>query len=199
MRYWTDIGSDVNWTDYHGKWARRAPDGSYYVLDWTNMIDACGCDAEGGPEYVCEVKRVDLDDLSPETIAQALACVGMRLLGNDSIVTDGADRVVATADDRERHSLVLVEACTSYGCAQPIESFSGSEYPARIRAKARRYAESLMKDAPRLQERLERPVNKIGSTAREYGRGDIDAALNRGPFDTSKNLMRKLHGLPPVE
>jgi hypothetical protein len=42
-------------------------------------------------------------------------------------------------------------------------------------------------------------MGKVGSTAAEYGRGDIDAALNRGPFDQGKNLMRKLHGMPPVE
>jgi len=180
MKGWTDVGSDVNWVDYHGKWARKAADGSWYVLDWTNMVDACGAEGEDCP-YVCEVKRVDLSDLSAETLKSALDCVGLDL---DDVKPEHRD-------------CALVEACVSYGCAQPLESFSGAKYPERIRANARRYAEQCMKDAALLAERLARPVNRIGSTAAEYGRGDIDAALSRGPFDTGKNLMRKLHGLPP--
>ena len=42
MKRWTDIGSDCNWADYGGKWARKAKDGAYYILDFTNMYDACG-------------------------------------------------------------------------------------------------------------------------------------------------------------
>jgi hypothetical protein len=196
MKGWIDIGSYINWEDYGGKWARRAADGSYYVLDFTNMLEACGEEAADCP-FVCEVKRVDLSDIPDERIKSALQCVGLRFLG-DAIVSDSGDEV-APAGDTRRRELVLVEACVSYGCTQPLESFSGAKYPARIRAEARRYAESLMKDAAALQVRLDHPVNAIGSTAAEYGRGDIDSALNRGPFDTGKNLMRRLHGLPPGE
>jgi hypothetical protein len=183
MRGWIDIGSDVSWDEYGGKWAKRAPDGSYYVIDFTNMWDACGeeeCKRDGQARWVCEVKRVDLSDLSEKQLQSALDCVGCDL-----------------DDVPEAHrELAKVEACVSYGCAQPLESFSGDVYSSRIRAEARRYAETLMRDAEALEVKLESPVNRIGSTAREYGRGDLDAALSRGPFDTAKNIMRKLHGLP---
>jgi hypothetical protein len=55
-----------------------------------------------------------------------------------------------------------------------------------------------MRDAALLAERLARPVNRIGTTADEYGRGDIDAGLDRGPASQEKNLMRKLHGKSPL-
>jgi hypothetical protein len=202
MKGWTDIGSDVNWSDYGGKWARRAADGSYYVLDFTNMWDACGeagCKRDGQDQYVCEVKRVDKYDMPWERIEKALACVGARFLNgapDGAIVNDQGD-VLAEAGDMPRIDLVIAEACVSYGCTQPLESFSANTYPGRVRAEARRYAETCMKDAALLADRLARPVNKIGSTAAEYGRGDIDAALHRGPFDADKNLMRKLYGFPP--
>lgn len=199
MKGWKDIGSDMSWSDYGGKWARRSPDGSYYVIDWTNMYDACGeeeCKRDGQSEYVCEVKRVNLAGLRPDNITSALQCVGLRLTA-EGIVSESGDLISGTADSRGRRELVLVEACVAYGCAEPIESFSGDIYPLRIRAEARRYAESCMRDAGLLAERLARPVNAIGSTAEEYGRGDIDAALSRGPFDMTKQIMRKMQGLPP--
>jgi len=198
MRGWTDIGSDVNWGDYGGKWARRAKDGSWYVLDFTNMWDACGeedCKADRQAQYVCEVKRVNLSTLPIDRIKSALACVGSRMTV-EGIVSDSGDLIAAK--DSEGHMLAIVEACVSYGAVEPLNSFGGDNYPSRVRADARRYAETCMKDAALLAERLARPVNRLGSTAAEYGRGDLDAALNSGPFDTAKNLMRKLSGMPPV-
>lgn len=185
MKGWIDIGSDVNWSDYGGKWARRANDGSWYVVDFTNMYDTCGegeCRRDEQCQYVCEVKRVDISQLSDKQLQSAYDCVGLDL--ND-----------VSSEHREA---AQVEACVVYGFAQPLYSVNGDHYPERIRARARRYAETCMKSAALLAERLARPVNKIGSTAEEYGRGDLDSALNRGPFDIGKNIVRQLHGLPPV-
>lgn len=195
MKGWTDIGSDVNWSDYSGKWAKRAKDGSWYVVDFTNMWEACGREAkaDGCSQFVCEVKRVNLATLPTANVLSALKCCGYRMTA-DGIVSDQGD--LLAAKDTEAHMVAIVEACVSYGFAEPLDSFSGDHYPERIRAQARRSAETLMKDAAALQKRLARPVNTIGSTAEEYGRGDINAALDRGPFDPAKNLMRKLHGLP---
>jgi len=185
MRKWQDIGSDVNWSEYGGKWAKRARDGSWYVVEFTNMWEACGeddCKRDGQPQYVVEARRIDLSDLDDKTLKSALDCISCNL-----------------ENVPEKHrELAKVEACASYGCYQPLDSFSGDHYPARVRADARRACEALMRDADALEMALDRPVNRIGSTAREFGRGDIYAALNRGPFDTGKNIMRKLSGLPEV-
>jgi len=219
LRGWTDIGSDVSWEDYGGGWARRATDGSYFVLDFDNMQEACGSDVsdDDPARYVCEVKRVNLSTLPIANLVAALKSVGLRYVmlddkgtlmpaGNSegepdlrlAIVSDSGD-VVATEADTTHMQLVCIEACVSYGCAEPLYSATGATRPRNVRADARREAESLMRDAAKLRTALDRPVNKLGSTAEEYGRGDIESALNRGPFDVGKNLMRRLSGLPPVE
>jgi hypothetical protein len=149
MKGWIDLGSDVNWVDYHGKWGKRAKDGSWYVIDFTNMVDACGSEAEDCP-YVCEVKRVDLSELTDGSRHRALDCAGVDL-------EDVAP---------EHREAALVEACVSFGFMQPLDSFSGAKHAARIRANARRAAEALMRDAAKLETALERPVNAIGSTVR---------------------------------
>lgn len=131
LRGWTDIRGGIDWAGYGGRWARRAKDSSWYILDFTNMWTRAGATLRVDREYVCEVKRVDLSDISEENLKRARECVGLDL--ND---VDEADREIAQ-----------VEACVSYGCAQPLNSFEGSSYPARIRAEARRYAETCMRDA----------------------------------------------------
>jgi hypothetical protein len=198
MKGWTDAGSDTNWEDYGGLWARRAPDGSWYVLRWTNLWDAAGEDS-GLDKYECDVKRIHLGETPKREIDSALKSCGWSLREEDGkpIVVNDWEGTPVVVGDAEHFELCLVECCVGYGLGAPLESFTGSKYPLRIRAEARRYAEQCMKDDDLLEERLDRPVNAIGSTAREYGAGDIDAALQRGPFDTSKNLVRKMHGLPP--
>jgi hypothetical protein len=139
------------------------------------MVDACGDEASDCP-FNCEVQRVDLSDMSKEQIESARKCVGMDL--NDL--------------PADCHELATVEACVQYGAAQPLESFNGAKYPERIRAQARRYAEACRRDAALLADRLDRPVNAIGSTAAEYARGDISSALFRSPHTSAKELMLKL-------
>ena len=181
-RGWIDIGSDGSWEDYGGNWARKSPDGSYYVVVFTNMIDACGeRDLGDGDKFLAEVRRVVLSDIDSETLRQARKCVGLDL---------------ETVDEPHRE-LAQVEACSSYGAYAPIESFSANGWASRVRSQAFRCAEQMMKDAAAVEVAMAKPVNKIGSTAHEYMRGDINAALDRGPFDPTKNLMRKMHGLPP--
>lgn len=185
MKGWTDIGSDSSWEDYGGKWARRAKDGSWYVVDFCNMYDACGedeCKADGQDQYVCEVKRVDLADLDAETLASACKCVGLYL-----------EEVSV-----EHREIAQVEACVSYGASQPLESFSGNVRPANVRANARRAAETLMRDTEALTAKLDRPVNAIGSTAREYARGEIMPALNRNPEKPENALMLRMVGMPTL-
>ncbi|MCL2450877.1 MAG: hypothetical protein FWD17_18185 [Polyangiaceae bacterium] len=200
MKGWIDIGSDVNWQDYGGKWARIAKDGSIYVLDFTNMYEACGekdCKATDTAQYECQIRRVVPNELTPENIDDALRCVGLRMT-QQGVVSDVGD-LVASVDDAKRMKLVVAEACVSWGLAQPIEAFTGDKYPARLRAEARRYAERCMKDDDLLEERSRRPVNRIGSTAAEYGRGDTMSALLREPDDAAKRLMRRLHGLEDAQ
>jgi len=94
-----------------------------------------------------------------------------------------------------------VAACVSYGHGAPLGDWSGIKYAARLRGEARREAEALMKDSKKLEEKLDRPVNKIGSTARDFREGNVLAGLERyasgeGERDMSKDIMARLCGVP---
>jgi hypothetical protein len=207
MRGWIELCSDVDWIDYHGMWARKVPgsggasSGAWYILKWTNLLDAGGEDFADTP-YECEVKFLDLGEVPDKSVDSALRSCGYKMSEDRRTILmesgePASDHCPSPVFSDGSVELAIVECCIQHGLGAPLESFTGNKWPARIRAEARRYAEQCMKDSDLLEERLDRPVNGIGSTAREYGIGDIDAALHRGPFGTCKNIMRKMHGLPP--
>jgi len=202
MRGWIELVSDVNWIDYHGMWAKKARDGSWYVIRWTNLIDAMGerDAAEQGCAFEAGVKRIDLSEVD---VTSSLKSYGWTLAVHDGELTIFAPYsgdIVATLGKPEFERL-LVECCIQYGLGAPLESFTGSARPLSIRAKARRYVEACIRDANLLAARLARPVNRIGSTAAEYGRGDINSALRRDYTGDdcdqaiAHSLMRKIHGV----
>lgn len=181
MRGWIQLCSDVNWIDYHGMWAKKARDGSWYVIKWNNLIDSCGENEakEIGYTYEAQVKRLDLSECD---LKSSLASCGFELAIHDGALTifvPYSGDIIATLGDASFEAC-LVECAIGYGLGAPLDDFTGSSYPLRIRAAARRYVETCIRDAGLLVERLARPVNRIGSTAAEYGRGDIDSALKRG-------------------
>lgn len=131
----------------------------FAFLELTDMDDACGRDNEGMPRYVVEVAIVDLDQLAPENIASALQACGWEGMPETPIAT--------------------AESCYGYGAKAPMFSESGGNRRELIRA-GKREARLLASDADEIAMRMERPVNAIGSTANEYMRGDINAAMTRG-------------------
>lgn len=63
LKGWIDIGCDVNWSDYGGRWAKKLRPGAYLVLRFENMEDHCGSQAVENGEierYECDVLCVDL-------------------------------------------------------------------------------------------------------------------------------------------
>ena len=194
---WRDVGSDCNWEDYHGLWGRRAPDGTYFFLTFTNMEDACGRDALEGDNpmrYHCDVRQVAPKELDAETVAGIMSSFGW----------DEEDMTEMTTEEVEWR---LATDAAEYGVYAPLHQEGGMSYPARIRAACYREAENLMTDVVRLDDRLNRPVNRIGSTARDLRGGDIMAGLTRyqeavaaggEDGDPVKELMCKLHGVQPA-
>jgi hypothetical protein len=182
---WTDLCSDINWEDIHGMWGKKGPDLAWYIIKFTNMVDACGERAckEMGVRYEAQVLRVDWRAVPIEERKQALNCIG-----NDS------DPLEVKSEEE------LVYALVSYGLASPMAEFSAWNYPARVRKQAYLEAESLMKDYDRREELLDRPVNRIGTTAREFGSGDIMAGLRRHQenppteAEPTMELMSRLSG-----
>jgi len=164
---WRELGGDCNWEDYGGKWGFKDPNNArvFYVIKHDNMIEcmgerdveACGCDV-----HVSQVVRVDLDDTTGESIESALECCGVDL-----------------EEFEGNHDWVIVECLVDYGAAAPMGEHSHPHRADIARANARREVEELIADSEQCEEMLNRPVNAIGATAREYGRGDMDSCMDR--------------------
>lgn len=200
MRGWTQLCSDVSWEDYGGMWAKKAKDGTWYVLKWTNLYDAMGeedCKRDGHPQYECEVRFIDLSQIPVAERQSALRSCGLRLgaaRGGLAVINEHDGDVVAAQFKEDgtpspHLELCIVECLIQYGLGAPLETFTGDVRPLSVRANARRFAEECMRNDHLMRNRLARPVNAIGSTAAEYGKGDITSALNRGPFDTAKGII----------
>lgn len=188
---WVDLGSDVNWSDYHGMWGKKCKhDQAWYVLRYTNLLDACGerdC-KQMGVRYECSVFRVDLNDVPRDKRRDVLKS----FMNWEQL------------DERARE-IYLVYGLVNEGFAAPLHEEANWNHPARVRARAKREADAIMNDYDKRESLLDRPVNAIGSTAREFGQGDVLAGLRRyerdatAPADPSKDLMLKMQGRPLVK
>lgn len=158
---WAYTG-DISPEDHGGKWYRRVATGTYQVIEITNMNEACGSDNDGRDPYVVELSLVDLTTIPSD--AQALA---VRYAG---------------VEDEDLTQEMLAIVCYESGCRATLESWSGRAYCKLLRA-ARSAAHALARDASALAERMDRPVNAIGSTATEYMQGDVTSAILRGVSD----------------
>lgn len=173
MKNWTFLNGDMNWEDYGARWCRQDTNGVWWVLDFAN------CEEWGGEGYECSVKRVDLDPsrlgcVAPAAIKEALASCGWTLKGEE-VISDYDGSAVASGDTLQ---LCLLDALIGHGTYAPM----GAEVGARaawVRAAARRLADELMVDAEKEWLQLARPSNKLGSTALDFGSGDVLAGARR--------------------
>lgn len=167
---------DVNMLDYGGKNIRCSGNRQFQIVELINMDEACGRDNEGQPKYVVELRLVDLNALSADTIKSAKQFWGQE------------------AD--EMPDAMLAECCDSYGAHAPLESFSGNNAHKLLR-QAYKAANELL-DESNLESALEKPVNKIGSSAREFMNGDFTSAMVRGceSGNVDARIMAKMHGCP---
>lgn len=160
--------------DYGGKNFRQSGNRQFQVVELINMDEACGRDNEGQPKYIVELRLVDLAAISEATLKSALDSCGWEKM--------------------DQSDLCLAECCDSYGAHAPLESFSGNNAHKLLR-QAYKAANALL-DESALEEQLERPVNKIGSSAREFMNGDFMSAIQRGCESGNQDarIMAKMHG-----
>lgn len=151
---------DVNALDYGGKWIRQVGSRAFQVVELINMEDACGDASQG--RYSVDLSLIGLDVIPPETIASALRSCGFSTGGAEEPLSDVA----------------IAEACHGYGAKAPLDSWMGNNAHKMLR-EARKAANSYQRSAVLLASALDRPVNQIGSTAREYMTGDLDSAVHR--------------------
>jgi hypothetical protein len=199
MKNFKFLTGDVNWKDYGGKWYREALPGIYHVIELTDMPDACGWDATC--TYDVMLKVVDLHEVNGKMIEDAFRSYGI----------DREALADAHSDSPEwwqvRDQLVLVEAMCGHGLYAPMGSWDGNAYKPLLAAARQRSHE--LEDEDTYEEAMERPVNRIGSTAFECMRGDMISAIARGlepgrPRNQEARIMAKMMGakeadLPPKE
>lgn len=173
---------DLDWSGCGGKWYLHTGDRSYHVIEFLNWEDACGArDArEIGARYNCSLSLVDLNAIPDREIERAKQCCDFDAW---------ADRI----DDQD---LALAECCYDYGCKAPLWDSNGNNAYALVR-EARAESVTLRRDASAYRERMNRPVNALGSTAGEFMRGDIQSALSRGVYagEPSARVMAKMYGI----
>ncbi len=169
---WTDIGSDVNWLDYGGLWARHIAGTRYHVIRFEN----CKEWGDGATGYHCDLQEVDTASEQLESAAR------------------GYD------DDGEPLSdLTKVYLLSRYGACAPLYQEAGTN-SRKLLSAARRESKLLASNDAEYQARMSRPVNKLGSTAREYAAGDFSSAILRGlaEGDPRADLMARM-GMLRVE
>jgi len=150
----------------------------YQVIEVTDMVEACGRDWDG-KKFNASLDVVDLNTIPAEEVLSAL-----RSCGYDNEETM-----------KEMNAEWLVECLHGYGCKAPLEQFdsNGREVAKRM---ARKAAHELL-DAGKLEEKMDQPVNKLGSTAREFIEGNIFAGIQRGveAGKPESRLMAKMYGV----
>jgi len=148
---WIDIGSDVDWQGHGGRWARHIEGTRYHVIRFENCEDW----GDGATGYHCDLQEVTIDN--PQLEQAMRSTCGNELLSETP---------------PEAHNWVKVEALSSYGAYAPLwQEASGNSW-ALLRA-AKRESRLLATDSAEYEDRMDRPVNAIGTSARNYGLGRI--------------------------
>lgn len=169
----------VEWEETYDGLIRHVTGRSFHRITVIDMDDAVGEEEnKGHPRFVVELAEVDLDAISDEERERALESVG--------------------ASDEELTDLGLAEALISYGLKAPLGDWSGNGEKTLVN-KAKRESRRLEEDEDAHEAALDKPVNRIGSTAREFMVGDLDSAMARGlsKGDDTARLMAKIsHPIP---
>lgn len=175
-REWVDIGSDVCWEDHGGLWARWICKDRYFVLQFEN----CESWGDGATGYHVSLSEVDLSYPNPEALRSA------------DVPLDGRDEY-GNPIGKETYRLMQVAAYHGHGAKAPLFDESGTNIR-KLVAAAKREARQLASRAHLYDARMSRPVNAIGSTAREYQQGDLQSGILRGVAagDPKAELMLRL-------
>lgn len=159
---WEDIGYGSDDTE---KYIASIGDRRYFCIELLHMHALTGDNS--GEKYCSEVKYLDLKDLKESDIEKAKQEINYE----------------------DIPEIAIAEWCIQYGFAAPLDQFGGDKYPARILAQAKRCALEYIKDNNALEKALDKPCNGIGSTAREFMRGDLDSAMKRLVLDPTADAL----------
>lgn len=185
------LTGDMDWEEYGGSWYRKI-DHRFHVVKVFNWEEAVGEAEASEIDGTHHIDLVEVDTNDEERIKSALECCGYYADEDGNIVADSGD-MLAELKDEDTWRLVVCESMVAYGSYAHIRDFSGSNLHEMF---ATMVVESnqMVDDAEAYENRMNRPVNAIGSTAREMQRGDINSAILRGLSTGDKNaeLMARM-------
>lgn len=175
MKTWaTSWGETAPWQMLQdgngGTWQYWRKQGMCYwfieVIDFKEHLSDSEWD--GNPAFAdglfeATLKLVDLSEVPSEKIAEALRSCGR-------------DDIEELEDDQKL--LWSAEALASYGTYARMGTWRGKRM-VTARAPAREECNRLMNDDAYYEAQLDRPVNALESTAREFMRGDLWSSLQR--------------------
>lgn len=181
------LTGDADPQTYGGKWVRRVGETRYHVIELLNWGDATGEPGPDGARYNLDLSEIDTSD--HEQASSALRSCGWMLSALGVIVDKHSGDVVA---DGGMVALCIVEAMHSYGAKAPLASEDGNNWRELFRAMVRE--SKALDDSEAHAVAMARPVNRIGSTAAEFARGDVQSAILRGleAGDPTADLMARM-------
>ena len=209
---WTFLTGDVGWEKYGGKWCRKAPDGTWWIVRFENC-DEWGDGAHG---FEADIQRIDLAEVPPTELGSALRSCGWEIEARTgNIVCPHSGDVVAEFDT-DAWPMVLIDCLSGSGCYSPMGSVTAEgeldDFDCTItddgtahktRDSAFTEAEEMMGSPEAIETALNKPVNALGATARDFGRGDPMAPLRakadamlRGEnvlLSTSESIILKMY------
>lgn len=154
----------IMYEDYDAWYVRRLEGRRYHFMQLLDLVEACGESEakEMGGKYNVDLHEIDLDLVPKDQIKGVMDSIGW----DEATMKNMSEAVVATEVGR-------------YGYGAPLYSETGSNREQLLK-NCRHESARLQADRAAYEEAMNKPVNAIGSTAREFGQGDLRSALFRG-------------------
>ena len=163
---------DVDYVEHGGKWYRRTGATAFHIIELMKWEEVCGERGPGDTTYNVSLSEVDISDT--ERLKDALSGYGWE-------------------EEGELPELAKVEAMHGHGAKAPLEEYNGNAWR-KLMQEARADSREIMSSDEKYEEAMSKPVNKIGSTAREYQHGDMLSGVLRGVAEgnAEAELMLKM-------
>jgi hypothetical protein len=174
------LTGDVNWMEYGGKFVSSKLRGKgfdyWMVIDFTNMDDACGDDNNGRPKYHAELSSVSPQQAGRDNLMKAFESCG------------ASEGEVGCGD------LIKVEVLHSYGIRGLLWQGDGNNANTLLKTAK---AEAALAHSG-ISSAMNKPVNRIGTTAMEAMSGDILGGLARtiASGTTEGKILGKMYEIP---
>ena len=158
--------------DYEKKWYKKIDKDRYHIVQILSLKEA---GVESAVRYSVTLHEVN-SAISVNNIKAALEFCGV-------------------PDNIKQNPLVIVESLHDYGCTVPLGIWEGNNYRKLLQI-VKQESRRIQEDNSYYEEKMNSPVNAIGTTAREYQCGDFDSAIVRGLLRGDKNcwLMARIQG-----